>query len=255
MKDRRLLEIVRDADSGYASIIPRGAEAMLLVEMQGNDPVSVRQRLNQLVQRLQRRGRGLISFRLTTDRSERDWLWRLARRVIPRLYRLKGSTRALPFIEDIAIRRSACPSSDRSPEHSQELPRHRHAFAHAAHGSFGPAALFGSVESGGQRTDVASGRSIYAKVLDFGGCISGEHALGLSRAAFAERQLGPRLGLFRELKRLFDPNSLFNPGKFLSPEPQAHYGEPKNGSYFAAEDSKEFIGCRRTRWLTGWRSC
>ncbi len=103
LMDRRLLEIVRDGEAEYAALLPRGAEALLLVEMQGVDPVTVRQRLNQLVQRLQKRGRSLISYRLTTDREERDWMWRLARRVIPRLYRLKGTTRALPFVEDIAI--------------------------------------------------------------------------------------------------------------------------------------------------------
>ena len=219
--DRRLLEIVRDGEGEYAALLPRGAEAMLLVEVQGVDPVTVRQRLNQLVQRLQRRGRTLISYRLTTDREERDWLWRLARRVIPRLYRLKGNTRALPFVEDIAI------PPKRLPEFLIEVQNILKSFrvtatvfAHAAHGHLDlrPFLDLSNREDTDRMERLCE--AIYTKVLEFGGTISGEHALGLSRAAFAERQLGPRLELCREIKAIFDPAGIMNPGKFLSATPQ-----------------------------------
>lgn len=221
MMDRRLLEIVRDGETEYAALLPRGAEAMLLVEVQGTDPVSVRQRLNQIVQRLQRRGRMLISYRLTTDREERDWLWRLARRVIPRLYRLKGNTRALPFVEDIAI------PPKRLPEFLIEVQNILKSFritatvfAHAAHGHLDlrPFLDLSNREDTDRMERLCE--AIYGKVLEFGGTISGEHALGLSRAAFAERQLGPRLELCREIKAIFDPAGIMNPGKFLSATPQ-----------------------------------
>lgn len=221
LMDRRLLEIVRDGEAEYAALLPRGAEAMLLVEVQGADPVVVRQRLNQLVQRLQRRGRTLISYRLTTDREERDWLWRLARRVIPRLYRLKGNTRALPFVEDIAI------PPKRLPEFLVEVQNILKSFrvtatvfAHAAHGHLDLRPFLDM--SNREDTDRMERlcEAIYGKVLEFGGTISGEHALGLSRAAFAERQLGPRLELCREIKAIFDPAGIMNPGKFLSATPQ-----------------------------------
>ncbi|MGN6133732.1 MAG: FAD-binding and (Fe-S)-binding domain-containing protein, partial [Aureliella sp.] len=221
LMDRRLLEIVRDAEGAYAALLPRGAEAMLLVEMQGDDTVEVRQRLNQLIQRLQRRGRNLISYRLTTDREERDWLWRLARRVIPRLYRLKGSTRAVPFVEDIAI------PPKRLPEFLIEvqniLKSHRvtaTVFARAAHGHLDLRPFLDLSNRADIECMERLAEAIYGKVLEFGGCISGEHALGLSRAAFAQRQLGARLDLFREIKTIFDPAGIFNPGKFLNAMPQ-----------------------------------
>ncbi|MCC6509465.1 MAG: anaerobic glycerol-3-phosphate dehydrogenase subunit C [Pirellulaceae bacterium] len=221
LMDRRLLEIVRDAEGEYAALLPRGAEAMLLVEMQGSEPVAVRQRLNQLVQRLQRRGRTLISYRLTTDREERDWLWRLARRVIPRLYRLKGSTRALPFIEDIAI------PPKRLPEFLIEVQNvlkgqrvTATVFAHAAHGHLDLRPFLDLANREDTDRMERLSEAIYSKVLEYGGSISGEHALGLSRAAFAERQLGPRLELCREVKAIFDPVGILNPGKFLSATPQ-----------------------------------
>ncbi|MEO8269818.1 MAG: FAD-binding oxidoreductase, partial [Aureliella sp.] len=103
LMDRRLLEIARETEPVYESIIPRGAEAMLLVEVHGEEPQGVRSRLMQLLQRLQRRGKPVVSYRLTTDNAERNMLWRLARRVMPRLYKLKGNLRPLPFVEDILV--------------------------------------------------------------------------------------------------------------------------------------------------------
>ncbi|MGN6544446.1 MAG: anaerobic glycerol-3-phosphate dehydrogenase subunit C [Aureliella sp.] len=244
MMDRRLLEIVRDADAAYATLLPRGAEAMLLVEMQGDDPVVVRQRLNQLVQRLQRRGRTPIAYRISTDRQERDWLWRLARRVIPRLHRLKGSTRALPFVEDLTI------PPKRLPEFLVEvqniLKSHRvtaTVFSHAAHGHLDLRPFLDLSNPSDTDRMERLAEDVYNKVLEYGGCISGEHALGLSRAWFAERQLGPRLELCREIKSIFDPGNILNPGKFLSRFPQ-HLTEnlrsaPSAGGTIYVDDNDE----------------
>jgi FAD/FMN-containing dehydrogenase/Fe-S oxidoreductase len=220
LMDRRLLEIARETESAYASIGPRGAEAMLLVELQGEDTTSVRNRLMGLLQRLQRRGKPVMSYRITTDDTERNLLWRLARRVIPRLYRLKGSQRPLPFIEDISIPPKRLP--DFLVEMQNVLKAERVTatlFAHAAHGQLDVRPF---LDLGNPNDHLRMSRlseAIYSKVLEYGGCISGEHALGLSRAALAERQLGPRLELFRQIKHIFDPTDVLNPGKFLSTSP------------------------------------
>ncbi len=220
LMDRRLLEIARDTESVFASIIPRGAEAMLLIELQGEEPVAVRSSLLQILQRLQRRGKAVVSYRLTTDAFERNLLWRLARRFIPRLYRLKGNVRPLPFVEDIAI------PPDRLPEFLVEVQNVLKTervtatlFAHAWHGLVDVRPFLDLSDPKHQlRLDRLS-ENLYAKVFEFGGSICGQQAIGLSRAAWAEKQLGPRLDLFRRIKNVFDPVGILNPGKFLSPTP------------------------------------
>ena len=47
------------------------------------------------------------------------------------------------------------------------------------------------------------------------GSISGEHACGLSRTAFVRQQAGPLFDVFLELKRIFDPANILNPGKII----------------------------------------
>ena len=67
--DRRLLSIARDADPRYDLFLPRDAEAMLLVEFQGETPEEVRQRMQNVVVRMQRRKR--LAFDSRDPRTRR----------------------------------------------------------------------------------------------------------------------------------------------------------------------------------------
>jgi ferredoxin len=60
---------------------------------------------------------------------------------------------------------------------------------------------------------------LYREVIDVGGTISGEHADGLSRTSFIRRQYGPLADVFAEVKRIFDPTNIFNPGKIVGNDP------------------------------------
>lgn len=219
--DRRLLEIARETYSGYEKLLPRGAEAMLLVEHQGEDIAEIRAKLSSLVDRIQKRGKWFHSWRMTADRSERDMYWRICRRVIPRLYRLKGSTRPVPFIEDVAIPPNNIPEFIFEAQNVFKAERvTATVFGHVAHGQLHirPFLDLSDPSQVGKMERIAE--NLYEKVWEFGGTISGEHAIGLSRNWFSERQFGPRLELCRNVKRLFDPGGILNPGKFPSDHPQ-----------------------------------
>lgn len=58
------------------------------------------------------------------------------------------------------------------------------------------------------------GHKIYDLVLSYGGSITGEHNDGLVRTPYVEKMFGPEMvGLFMEVKKIFDPLNIFNPGK------------------------------------------
>ena len=61
---------------------------------------------------------------------------------------------------------------------------------------------------------------LYEEVFKVGGTISGEHGSGLSRTWFLRKQFGPLYDVFREVKRIFDPHNLLNPGKVIADVPQ-----------------------------------
>ena len=55
-------------------------------------------------------------------------------------------------------------------------------------------------------------------VIKYGGTTSGEHGEGLSRGEFSEQLFGPELTqAFQEVKSIFDPQHLMNPGKVVDP--------------------------------------
>jgi FAD/FMN-containing dehydrogenase/Fe-S oxidoreductase len=57
---------------------------------------------------------------------------------------------------------------------------------------------------------------VYSLVIAIGGTISSTHGVGLTRTPWLAKQAGPLLPVFRELKQIFDPKQLFNPGKISS---------------------------------------
>jgi FAD/FMN-containing dehydrogenase len=221
LMDRRLLTIARETDPRFESLISREAEAMLLIEQHGDEPAEVRQKLEAIVLRMRRRRRLAFDSRTTLDREERNLYWRLARRVVPMLYRLKGSTRPLPFIEDLAIPPATLP--DFLVTLQNVLKSHQvtaSLFAHAGHGQLHVRPFLDLSNSDDVRKMQALAGDLYERVLEVGGTISGEHALGLSRTWFVRRQYGPLYDVYREVKRIFDPQNLLNPGKVVADAPQ-----------------------------------
>lgn len=54
----------------------------------------------------------------------------------------------------------------------------------------------------------------YAKGKELGGLISGEHGIGSAKVAYLEEDMGPVvMELMRQIKKVFDPKLLLNPGK------------------------------------------
>jgi Fe-S oxidoreductase/FAD/FMN-containing dehydrogenase len=221
LMDRRLLTIARELDVRYGLVIPAEAEAMLLIEQQGEDAFEVGEKLRQMVARLVRRKRLAFDARLTLEKEERDFYWRLSRRVVTTLYRLKGDTRALPFVEDIAVPPPCIPDF---LVHLQNVLK-AHAvtaslFGHVVHGQLHVRPFVNLADPQQLRTMQELAAHLYDEVLRVGGTISGERGLGLCRSWFVHKQCGPLYDVFGEVKRIFDPQNLLNPGKVVAEFPQ-----------------------------------
>ena len=55
---------------------------------------------------------------------------------------------------------------------------------------------------------------VFSLVFSYGGVMAGEHNDGLIRTPFVERMFGHAMNeLFKEVKHIFDPQNIFNPGK------------------------------------------
>ncbi|MBM4092149.1 MAG: anaerobic glycerol-3-phosphate dehydrogenase subunit C [Planctomycetes bacterium] len=220
--DRRLLSIARESDVRHDLLIPRDAEAMLSVEMHGDNPDEVRQALQDVVTRIQRRRRLAFDARLALEEEEVELFRALAQRIVPGLYRLKGASRPVPFVEDIGIPPAAMPEF--LVQMQNVLKAHQVTaalFAHAAHGQLHVRPFLDLRNPAHVRKmqDVAT--DLYERVLAAGGLVGGGHGYGLSRSWFVRRQSGPLFGVFRQVKQLFDPRNILNPGKIAADYPQS----------------------------------
>jgi FAD/FMN-containing dehydrogenase/Fe-S oxidoreductase len=221
LMDRRILRLARDLDPRYAAAIPRDAEAMLVVEQQSSDQREVIESLQQVALRWQRKRRLAFSFHLALAPEEYDLFRRLARRVSPTLYRVPGPERPVPFVEDIAVPPAALP--DFLLKMQKILQTHQVTasfFAHAGHGQLHVRPFLNLGDPKHQQTMQALASDLYEEAIAVGGTISGEHGCGLSRTWFVKRQFGPLYDVFREVKRIFDPGNLLNPGKVVADVPQ-----------------------------------
>lgn len=216
LMDRRLLRLACESDVNYELLLPSGTEALLLVEKEGESPAEVRDGLNQVVHLVRRRRKLAFDSRLAFDPEDIELLWRLPRHVVPSLYRLKGSTRPLPFVEDIVVPPTELPNF--LVKLQNVLKKHQvtaSLFGHAGHGQLHVRPFLDLSDPDHVRRMQHLARDLYHEVLAVGGTISGEHGDGLSRTWFLREQYGALYPVFRQLKRIFDPHALLNPGKIV----------------------------------------
>jgi FAD/FMN-containing dehydrogenase/Fe-S oxidoreductase len=221
LMDRRLLTIAREADVRMDVLIPRDAEAMLLIERHGDEQREVRDGLRAIVSRFHREQKLAFDSRMTMETDERNLYWRISRRFVPTLYRLKGSTRPLPFVEDVAIPPEELPEF--LVRMQNVLKSHQvtaTVFSHAGHGQLHIRPFLDLANPEDVHKMQLLADDLYQLVIDARGTISGEHGDGLSRTWFVQRQHGPLYDTFREVKRIFDPQNIFNPGKVVADAPQ-----------------------------------
>lgn len=219
--DRRLLTLARETDTRFERLLPANAEAALLVEHVGYSENEVAGKLTSLAKRLgELTDSGATAFVARTP-EELDFLWSLPLHVVPLLNGVRTlSSSPLPFVEDISV----------PPEALEEfvvrmrriLQRHEvtaSLYSHAAMGQLHIRPFLPQpTPHDGPRLE-ALARDLYHAALSLGGSISGEHGLGLSRTAFLRSQYGELYRVFQQVKNLFDPCNLLNPGKVLTDDP------------------------------------
>ncbi|TWU39238.1 FAD-binding oxidoreductase [Novipirellula artificiosorum] len=221
LMDRRLLQIARETEPKFSELLPREAEAMLLVEIQGESLGDLYDRLAIIRQELAQGTDGAFASVDAVRQSERDFFWSLSRRVIPRLHRVKGADAPLPFIEDIAVSPESLPEVLVAIQDTlQKLQTTATVFAHAGHGQLHIRPFLDLSSQSDRKKLLDLANEVAEVVWNHGGQISVEHAAGLSRSYLLPRQFGALWQAHGQVKRLFDPLHRLNPGKLFGAELQ-----------------------------------
>ncbi len=190
--------------------------AVLIVEFTGDTGAEVQARIDRFVADMGARGIGYHAHP-TTDAGEQLRIWRMRQAGLGLLMSVRGDAKPIAFVEDTAVEPARL--ADFVDRFDAIVRAHGTTAAYYGHASVGCLhirPLVNIKREDGLRTIEAIAGEIADLVLEFGGSLSGEHGDGILRGVFTERMFGPALTeAFRDVKRLFDPDGLLNPGKIV----------------------------------------
>jgi FAD/FMN-containing dehydrogenase/Fe-S oxidoreductase len=234
--DRNIVELSRTNLKYRKSLafVEGTPEALLIVEFAGDTPVQVADGMQLLEQKLHGQA-GLEKLLPARDAGERDQIWNCRKAGAPLLLGIPGARKPIAFVEDTAVDPTKLPEFTR--RFRKILDRHGITGAYYGHASVGCLHIRPMIDTkaaGDLRILKAVSDEVAALVQEFGGAMTGEHGDGLARSYHNLKLFGPKLfAAFGEVKRLFDPAGLMNPGKVTetpSPIENLRYGTDYPGA-------------------------
>jgi glycolate oxidase len=149
---------------------------------------------------------------VTDDRDEGERLFAIRRAFHPAM-----AARGTVLIEDVAVPRSALAAMFEAitrieAEYGVVIPT----VAHAGDGNLHPNFVFAEPEV--PEHVWAAADELFRECLRLGGTLTGEHGVGLLKRRWLRDELGDdSYELQRQLKHVFDPAGILNPGKVFDP--------------------------------------
>ncbi|OBF13688.1 FAD-binding and (Fe-S)-binding domain-containing protein [Mycobacterium sp. ACS4331] len=217
--DQAIVETMR-ARRGESSVgqMPEGS-AWLYVEFLEDDPELVAHKVAHLKDRLRTEGRAR-EVRWVTSAPERAAIWRVREDGAGLSAIGPGGVRTWPGWEDAAV------APDRLADYLRDFRDllQVHGFDGVLYGHFGAGCIHVRINF---TTDTTAGREAMRSfvvaaaelVTRHGGTLSGEHGDGRSRSELLPVMYGPEtMSAFAQLKRIWDPDGLLNPGVLVDPD-------------------------------------
>jgi glycolate oxidase len=190
--------------------LPTDVEALLLVAVDG-DAETVKREIGAVANVLTKSGARQVNHAQSAEESEA--LWEARRSISPAIARLARNKLG----EDITVPRSKIPEMVHC---LKEIGRANDlqivVYGHIGDGNLHPTILCDRRDEAMMlRVEKAAGEILEASV-GLGGTLTGEHGIGLFKRDHVSVGLNPQvLGWMREVKGLFDPQGIMNPGKKL----------------------------------------
>ena len=218
--DRTMIDLARNNPAFRpvidAALIGR-PEAILLVEFAGESLAEIEHRLQDLAVLMGDLGVPNSVVKMTDPKAQKQ-LWEVRKAGLNIMMSMKGDGKPVSFIEDCAV------PLPHLAEYTRRLTEvfEKHGtrgtwYAHASVGTLHVRPIL-NMKTDGAGKMRAIAEEAAALVKQYKGVYSGEHGDGLVRSEWIAPFFGPRLtAALGEIKSLFDPDNLMNPGKIVSP--------------------------------------
>jgi len=196
------------ADDFCQAGYPRDAKALLLCEVDGTE-----EEVDEHIAEAEAvfRKLGATSIRTSTTEEERALLWKGRKSAFPAVGRISPDYYCM---DGTIPRRHLARVLIEMEKMSEEFGLRVANVFHAGDGNLHPLILFDANIPGEFERAEAFGTRVLELCVDVGGCITGEHGVGVEKIRQMAVQFGDQeLQQFHDIKAAFDPSGILNPGK------------------------------------------
>ncbi len=213
--DQRIVQRLRDVPAAVVPDLPRG-DGWLIVELTGDTVAEVEAKAKGVLA-----DAGALDSLVVTDVAEAAAIWRIREDGAGLAARTSDGRPAHAGWEDAAVPVEALGAYLREFEALLD----QHDLQCVPYGHFGDGCVHGRIDfpfGHGEDRGRAAYRSFVqdaaALVARYGGSVSGEHGDGRARSELLPAMYSPHvLGLFEQVKGLFDPDDVLNAGVLVRP--------------------------------------
>jgi glycolate oxidase len=190
-----------------------GSGCLMFIEFSGDNKIDVETKLHKCKSRVGDKGQVLES---AFDPISIRHIWESRKNALNNIMKFTvGSRRPVGLIEDTVVR------PDLLFEYSLYLKRLYSdnkldyvMYGHVGNGNLHTRPMVDTEELSEINLLEALAKQVFKRVVEYGGTITGEHGDGLARSKYVQLVYGSRLySLFKQVKNLFDPQMILNPGK------------------------------------------
>lgn len=206
LMDNVIINLVEDAlDIG----MPRDAEGVLIIDVDGKSE-AVQDEIQQ-VERIAKKNKARQTL-VASSEMESEALWKGRRSVYSVLNRLSPTV----VVEDATVPVSKIPAMLRGcKDIAKKYDIKISICGHAGDGNLHPSINTDSRDRDEWQRVERAIREIFRLALDLGGCLSGEHGIGLAKKEFLPMAMNDdSLEFLSLIKKAVDPTNILNPGKF-----------------------------------------
>jgi FAD/FMN-containing dehydrogenase len=185
---------------------------ILMIEFTGETEALVREQLVAVEKHIAHFG---YHTHIARSSAEAEKYWRIRHESFNLLRKHTKNKRTAPFIDDVIVKPEYLPLF--MPKIKALLDEYKLDYTvqgHLGNGNFHIIPLMDLDSPFSADTILELSKKVYDLVLEYKGSITAEHNDGIIRTPYLRQQFGqPIVELFEKTKDLFDPHTIFNPGK------------------------------------------
>ena len=215
--EKHILDLARDQQPELAEYFPENTDATLFIEFQEDSDEKLRDKFALVRKSLLEDNALGVSVVEAGNAADMAKFSKVRSISGPILNRMKGPRRPIAFIEDAAVHVSRLPQYINGLRALFDKFNVKAAiYGHAGDGNLHTMAILDLRRQEDVKTMQALADAVYDLVLGLNGTVSGEHADGRLRTQYVARQYPNLYPAMQEVKALFDPDGIMNPGVIIA---------------------------------------